>query len=284
MNTVEIYRDKPAMVEFNVPSDIEQAQMAYSVIDAAGEVRANGDAETLDEAPHRRFGFEMPYTLLEFDAEYTVEWDFAMNNKPLTRRTQVMVVTPMVNEEDVEDFDPAIERVVRKIIENYTGVTFGYSYRTRDVFGRGDKALILPDRLIELEHLSYTNYDFVEGFMATGDGWFLESNPDAQVSGYGHVIYPPDHSGKRYVFKEDRLYSIRGYWGYAYLPPQVHDAAVMLYNDFACMDAKYRARYIKSIYFAGSRMEFRDGAYTGTGNKIVDDLLAEYVRPTEMLI
>jgi hypothetical protein len=278
---MEIYRDKPTDVTFKLPLAPDSGQVLYEIKDSSGEQRDFGTATSVTST---QFKFTMPFTLLEFDEEFTVTWNFYIDGQLQTRATQVLVVTPLLTIDDIADIDEDIERLVRKVIETYTGVTFGYSHRAYSVRGRGDKALVLPNRLIDVEHVSYTDYDFDSGWIVTADGWMLESDPDEPVSGYGNVIYAPASGYRRYVFRNDRLYIIRGHWGYAFIPPQVRDAAVMLYNDLSCMDAKYRTKYIKSIYFAGTRMEFRAEAWAGTGNKIVDDLLSDYVRPLEILI
>lgn len=278
---VEIYRDTPADVTFKLPVAPDAGQVLYSVKDSAGEQRDFGTATGVTSTT---FKFQMPFTLLEFDEEFTVTWSFYINALPQTRQTQVLVVTPLLTEDDITDIDLDLERLVRQIIETYTGVTFGYSHRAYSVRGHGDKGLPLPNRLIDVEHVSYTDYDFDAGWIVTGDGWLLESDPDNPVSGYGTIIQAPSVTYRRYTFVNDRLYTIRGYWGYAFIPPEVRDAAALLYNDLACMDAKYRTKYVKSIYFAGTRMELRSDAWAGTGNKIVDDLLSDYIRPVELLI
>lgn len=93
----------------------------------------------------------------------------------------------------------------------------------------------------------------------------------------GGIIVAPGASGRATPWKQDYPFEITGDWGYKFIPPAVKEAARLLANDYACSEAAYRDRYLKSIRAADWRLEFSSQAWESTGNARADMLLDEYV-------
>jgi hypothetical protein len=282
---MEIYRDTTSTVTLEHPvtgpltADVKRGD---EVISANQPVTSNGNLHTT----------VIDWNLTEYDGTLTVIW----KKEGFARQTWVDVVTPIVplSElaellEDVEESDRYdAEAVVRKIIEVYTGQSFGKYRGTKDVAGNDSSRLALPSPLIRLTEMtdSVLSYDPFS-FRITGEGWFLGQAPGAwwtikqappedvldQFS--SGVIYAPGTIKKR-DFSYTSVYTLTGDWGYESVPANVQKAAKMLISDYACQDSSYRDRYLESMKAADWRIQFKQAAYDGTGNLKADQLLEPY--------
>jgi hypothetical protein len=228
----------------------------------------------------------------EYDGTLKIVW----KKTDFERVTWLEVVTPIVplsvldtlldgvSTEDQYD----AERIVRKIIEVYTGQTFGKFRGTVDVAGNDSTQLALPMPLLQLRKMSDDRFDYgINAFTIRGEGWFLGQTPGAywsikdappeevldQVN--NGVIYAPGVV-KKGDFRYTSYYTIEGDWGYESVPTPVVEAAKMLISDYACQDSSYRDKYLESMKAADWRIQYTQGAYDGTGNLKADQLLNPY--------
>lgn len=76
--------------------------------------------------------------------------------------------------------------------------------------------------------------------------------------------------GYDYVFAVDA--------GWPVIPQDIQTATKMLYNDLKCNTLPYLNSYIKEYESDQFTLKFNDGAFTMTGNAIVDQILSNYPR------
>lgn len=289
---MEIYRDTTSTVTLEHPvtgtltADVLRGD---TVISANQPVISNGNVHTTT----------LDWSLTEYDGTLKVVW----KKTGFERSTYVDVVTPIVPLsqlavllEDVAEQDRYdAEAVVRRIIEVYTGQSFGKFRGTKDVAGNDSSRLALPSPLISFTDMtdSVLSYN-PSSFRITGEGWFLGQSPGAywtikdappeevldQFS--DGVIYAPGTIKKR-DFTYTSVYTITGDWGYETVPFPVVQAAKMLISDYACQDSSYRDKYLESMKAADWRIQFTQAAYDGTGNLKADQLLDPY-RLTNMVV
>ncbi|WXW92545.1 head-to-tail adaptor [Streptomyces phage Enygma] len=293
---MEIYRNEMSNVDLEVP---------VAAIGGSFEVTAYEGNTLLYTFPTvgavpGGYRVVLPFSLVQIDRTFEVRWKFdymeGSARKTYNVATPVEIVTPIiplsqlaellsdVSEEDRYE----AELVVRKIIEAYTGQSFGKYRGTIDVVGNDSTQLALPRPLLVLNSMSDDLFDYTtSSFVIRGDGWFLGQTPGAYWSikdappeevldeFNNGVIYAPGVVKKK-DFKYTSYYTINGDWGYEDVPTNVVKAAKLLISDYACQDSAYRDKYLNSMKSADWRIEYTQGAYDGTGNLKADQLLNPY--------
>lgn len=232
----------------------------------------------------------LPYQNEEVDID--VVWTFSVNNSTnFTKSEKIDIVTPLLTIREVRaqitDIDEKeatdLEAAVRHIINAHTGQAFGLKEGVARIKGTGTRALALPAKLKRLNTINgaelSTNYDI------TGDGWYLSfypwGIPPVRADYYGlhrargGVIHNPNHVNIGEF--GSWTYEVQGLWGWDDVPAAVREAAKLLINDYSCLDAAYRDRYLVSMTAADWRIQFASGAYLKTGNVRADQLLSDYV-------
>jgi hypothetical protein len=312
---MDIYVDSSnRTVTLEVPVVPVSGSLNVTVHDAAGTLVHTVNTVS---AGVGSLSFSFPFVLVSADASYTVRWSFNFledgEEYPLVREQHVNIVTPILplseiakiigssgSSEDVAD----VEKSVRHIIQAHTGQAFGYAHKTLSVEGHGERALRLPERLVELEGLSTLTANLnPHTAIITSDGWFLKKGwsesvtaiasdnryfggdditdslpgePGFEKAGHGYVISAPG-STKPSVWRDDYPFKITGWWGYRSVPSDVSEAARLLVNDYASNEALYRDRYLTAVKAADWRLDFNARTWEATGNVRADQLLAKYV-------
>ena len=247
--------------------------------------------------------------------KFKIEWSYSVDNNQSFHTTYTDVVTPYVSLLEVmEDLnygtDPSdfnyksyhdlqmAEKYARKTIENYTGQSFYLYDDTHIVYGDGADSLRLPFKINQIHEL-YENDILLLDTINDINNW----NYAVQVSesGFGirvnkanmldNTVYtsngmvPPtinDTSGQG-VFGKRSVYRIQGRYGWDYVPDEVEEAAIHLIRDYFSKDRLWRQKYIHSVQSFDWHFEYNTGAFIGTGNLYVDQILLPYVL-TQMVV
>lgn len=240
--------------------------------------------------------FTLPFSVTAFDGPFTVEWTFTYSGVTTTRTEVHEIVTPYVTLDEIKDAlelptsvddDKLIrtERLVRKIVDRYVGHPFGKYVATLRAIGRGDRELALPDRLLSLTGIT-GNYVFSAGSYETrGDGYYLtvsESAPDGDWV-FTNVIAVPDSIWGS-PFKDGRVFTLTGEWGWDSVPVDVKEAVLILIEARLCPTTIYRDKYVTQFNYADTIVKFDSRAYQGTGDVVADQLLFEYKRTSPVVI
>lgn len=252
---------------------------------------------TVTAIPGEGFSAVLPLHLLQHDGDLKVHWTVKYTEPSdsteytINRVTPVEVVTPILSKAEIlavwdtatPDEVETIEKVVRHVIQAYTGQEFGHWHGTTTVKGDGTPALYSPTKIIELTGVSGNAP--ITGWALDPDGHIVYRFPwgvppvkaDYHNLHYhtGGVIHNPNHVSLSQWAKG--TYELTGRFGWEEVPAGVKEAAKLLVNDYACADSQYRDRYLESMTAADWRIQFNSGAFKATGNVRADQLLGEFV-------
>jgi hypothetical protein len=182
----------------------------------------------------------------------------------------------------------AAEFIARMQIENYTQQTFGRGWGQQEIFGNGSDALELTERMLQVEKL-YENgllvLDYTQDPEFNTFGWEVELTPTNRAirivnQDYMNAIaydstFDPTvmYSG---VFRSSYRYMVYGEKGWSYVPQDVRRCTVILAGDYLSQDAQWRQKYLSKVNLSEVSFELAKGAFNGTGNAIVDQILDSY--------
>lgn len=260
----------------------------------------------LDDEGH--YGYSILDNYVTTDKTIKAVWTYAVDNNPMTTINYYSVVTPYVSiseaytrlhfgrEQGDENYVPwdhvkEAEKFARFMIENYTGEKFGKYPKTITAYGQDADALFLGDRVISYSLLKENGKVVID--IANNINSFdfpieiTETNYSIRIvaNGYdiseGHkkdLVYP-----LRGSFYNGYRYELTGVFGWKFVPEKIQQAALMLMKDYFSKDQVWRTRYVNSISYGDTDMEFSKMAFRGTGNFYVDKLLDEF-KSTNMAV
>lgn len=289
---MEIYRDTSSVATLEHPvtgpltADIYRGD---TVISENQTVTTTGTTHTTP----------IDWNLTEYDDTLRVVW----KKTDFSRSTYVEVVTPIVPLsvldsilEDVSTEDKYdAERVVRRVIEVYTGQDFGKHRGVKEITGNDSTQLAMPTPLIQFTSMSDDNFSYEpSGFIIRGGGWFLaqrpggwytikDAPPEEVLDQFNSGVIVAPGAVRKYDFSYTSVYTIDGEWGYDSVPMGVVEAAKILISEYACQDSSYRDKYLTSMKSADWRIQFNQMAFDGTGNIKADQILEPY-RLTNMVV
>ena len=255
-----------------------------------------------------------PFSLTTRPRKFKLEWTYTVGSELVKHYSTVDVVRPYVDLGDaIEDLDLGTdpsdpnnktyhelimaEKWARKTIESYTGQQFYLYNDLHVVYGDGADSLRLPFKISELHEL-YENDILLVDTINNINNW----NYDTQISesGFGirinkanmldNTVYtangmvPPSINDTSFgVFKNGSVYKIQGVYGWDTVPNEVNEACINLMRDYFSKDRKWREKYLASVQSFDWNFKYNTGAFVGTGNLYVDQILLPYVL-TQMVV
>jgi hypothetical protein len=255
-----------------------------------------------------------PFELTTRTRKFKLKWTYAIQTELVHHYSVVDVVTPYIDLADaIEDLgfgtDPSdpnnksyhdlimAEKWARKTIESYTGQSFYLYNDLHIVYGDNSDSLRLPFKINELHEL-YENDILLVDNINNINNW----NYDTQISesGFGirinragmldNTVYTangmvPPSINDTYggVFKNGSTYKIQGVYGWSSVPQEVNEACVYLMRDYFSKDKRWREKYLASVQSFDWNFKYNTGAFVGTGNLYVDQILLPYVL-TQMVV
>lgn len=209
---------------------------------------------------------------------YTLQWRYRVNNIWYTKTSSFDVVVPYVTPSRFRAEYPELasktddeiarkENLARKIIDTFCNQTFDYRLdKTYKVRGNDSDMLYLPERLIALTSVTVNGEDITNQVEIFSDR-ILRSTSTADV----------EDIFKFSLFKRDSVYSVRGDWGWDYVPDDIEKACLLLMKDYFTDDYILRQHGILRSSFGDENYTMSDIVLMGTGNLDVDNLLSNYV-------
>lgn len=175
-----------------------------------------------------------------------------------------------------------LERLVRGIINSYTGQSFGLESGTITCYGNDDSILMTKKRVVSITSITEAAYPttlFTNAHRIVNDGYAIEAEYPSPADNSKAVILSEGMYGREYwsLFVNNLPYLVTGTFGWNTVPFDVNLAALHLAEEFSCDETLWRDRYIKSIKGEGFDIEFRSDAFTGTGSVVADQLLGKYI-------
>ena len=225
-----------------------------------------------------------------YQSTLKVDWSFAVGGDPGTRTDFIKVVTPYTSIFDIKEIAPAgtsdmelehAETFSRFIINAYTGVEFAETPKTVNIYGNGQKILVLPHRIQRLDSISVDDEvlwtrspevnDLGRKITITDTNYGLLSESDDSVPSADF-----DTIGE-YGWKKNKKYTISGLFGWSNIPDEVEYCAKLLADDYFCKESAWKKRYVNQINASDWRIVFNTKQYqNSTGNYYADMILQNF--------
>lgn len=175
------------------------------------------------------------------------------------------------------DYIPIWSRVnkVLKVYENaelvYDSSLATPAIGTYDYLITKDKTAITKDPVISVDSVNRAEKMPSRYTVAPSDSFALFDTEDSgnTYTIHGTVGFP---EGYDYIFQVES--------GYRVVPYDIQDAVKMLINDIDCGKLDYYKRYVKSYRTDQFQIEYDKSMLEGTGNILVDKILAKYIVST----
>ena len=271
----------------------------YNADDISNTLTASGYA--INETPIGSYTFQLTPSITSVDRVLRVVWSYSVNSESTSQTTFISVITPYALTSDIIDYynlgtkpqdlnyKPIeqivyAEKIARTLIDNYTGLNFGKRYSAQEMFGIGSDAIELTERMISIDKVyendvlvldnsaSFNSFGYPINLTQTGKaarisniGWDLRYDPNVDVT--------VRETGK---FRDGSRYSFVGQIGYPYVPQDIKLCSILLAGDVLSGDANWRIKYLKEIDLGDVSFKLSAGAFNGTGNAIVDNILDSY--------
>ncbi len=173
-----------------------------------------------------------------------------------------------------------LERITRRIIQNYTGQKFGpYIGKTQTLQGDGGDSLVVPVRIISITSVQNNYGDDITEYVeiASGNNQILIREPTYR-GGYYEV--KRDVTTSNFDLFSDRFnYVIEGDWGWEYVPIEVGEAAKILMSDALNTGgpSDLRRQGVFEAQLGDFSLRLNADQWGTTGNTQADNLLADHV-------
>lgn len=193
--------------------------------------------------------------------------------------------TPTASNEYKRSTIERLEKKARYFIDSKINDSFSFEYKTVGTYGMNTDLLFLDNRIVSFDKITYDDYvvyDFSEDIDELGQTIAVSN------SGYSLKVVSEGTNIAEWVdqnplawkgyWGKDSAYLIRGEYGWRYVPEAIKEATIELVNDMLCSDFSYRNKGIKSIKNDAFDVQFQDSVILGSGNVMVDALIAPYKR------
>jgi hypothetical protein len=232
-----------------------------------------------------------------------VVWSYTLNGVTGTQTDYYKVETTYADINEIIDFlglgstpsdmnyyDPneiqSAEKLARTIIDGYTMQTFGRYYGSQEQVGIGSDSVELIEKMITLKKVYENGLLVVDNTVTpalNSFGFEVEISPTGKAIRivnpgwdvrYDNQVDPTImYYGK---FRDQSRYKFEGDIGYKYVPEDIKIAAMLLVNDIISNDFNWRNKYLKRVDLSEISFEMAGGAFNGTGNIAVDNILDTY--------
>lgn len=172
------------------------------------------------------------------------------------------------------------EKVARKIIEAEAG-EFGFVRKEKELYGMGLDYLPLDEKIQKLYYLRENGvliYDHedsnLQEYKISVDGTSIVTS-----------VSPVNKMEYKYVWRDRYLdtdffygydYLVDADFGYKAIPEDIQEACEILIQDIVNDNMKYYNRNIVEFNNLEFRIKFSNRSFDGSGNAIVDKILAKY--------
>lgn len=288
---MEILKGYVSDIEFAVPPTVTAATFTIK----QGEISYTGTASVANNLAK----VTVPYEIVLDGNNIEVTVDFSYDGNPFTLSEKYSIATPIlplhvignIIESTDESEQRAVESAVRHIIQAYTGQQFRLYTGDYQIDGIGEAVLRLPEQLITLTSINGDTHWVNITLIHKSKLYLVRKFTSGGSIKSDYDTYGYDYSGQypfdgviaapgvwtSYLFNNYETYTVTGEWGWDKVPTGVQEAAKLLVNDYACGDNVYRDRFVNVATGPDWRLQFNAGAYSGTGNVRVDQLLEDYI-------
>lgn len=290
---MDIYRYEPEDVylRIRVSSELTDADSMPTARLVSNEPEPYSIDRALSVSKVSTGVYKAPLTMLDVaeSRELIVNWSFTVSGVNATRSEYHQVVTPYNYIEDLQDVVPAgtsnddirtAAQAARLIIDSVCSQTFDRKYLTIDSFGSSKNVMTFNDFVLHVEKITSGDDVFYESgaesnrleidITPTKKGIKIISTLDPVFEDDGFLVHEEG------VFLKDYKYTVKGIFGWDYVPSAIREAHRELVNDWFCKDSIWKRKYIEQMKSADWQFKLAPEAYTETGNFKADTLLRPY--------
>lgn len=225
----------------------------------------------------------------KYDADYYVEIQtdtgtLVIHDTYEVRRPYVIATEHATTASEIAAYRKN-EELARAIIDSVVSEGFYYEKKTVEIPGSGTDYLPVWDKVVKVVDIYENNVlitdrtfglskdrtaivEIVEGPNNRDEQAPLvlpSSSSDSGIIGYSYLGFPKNWD-YRVVYDH----------GYPTVPSDIVKAAELLIDDIACGRMDYYKNYVTSYNTDQFKIQFEKGIFEGTGNLIVDKILAKY--------
>lgn len=305
----DITRGTQEKIHLNVYSDsvLTQADdLPYvSIYDADNDtsVIPGFSGYSVDEDQPGVYSYMLNPALTNVNRVLKVIWEYSINGVDFAQESFYKVSSVYAPVSEIVDFlglgatpsdlnyqDPerlaVAEKVARTIIEGYTGQVFYKYYGSQEVMGIGSDAISLTERMISIDKVWENGQLYIDNTsdpVINNFGFNLEITPTGKAIRIINAGWDVRYDNQVDVnalyygrFRDKSRYKIEGEIGYKYVPEDIKMAAMLLVGDLIANDYSWRNKYLKKVDLSEISFEMSKGAFNGTGNVMVDNILDQY--------
>lgn len=258
------------------------------------EATTDGAGDVTFELGERFSRYDGEYSLIVYEGTSDAKEDVLLMDT-------VRVVRPYIDALELaptgkEDEYLKLERTARIMIDNIVG-GFYYTLATYDLVGNGTDMLVVGDRVNKLLRVTENNVLMYEidgednnaTYALNTDKTAVILFQDQEADIYqGRPVLPTGASSDSYenplfrsvTFPSGYDYVIQVESGWPMVPQDIKEATTILLEDMACGNPNYWAKYVREYETKDYRVDFHRPSFAGTGNVIVDQILARYIGDT----
>jgi len=187
-----------------------------------------------------------------------------------------------------------LEKKARLSLNSYIGDNFYKEKRTLTVFGQNADIITTPipiqriDKIYEDDLIVYEkdNPDYQLDFPLEIDNSKTRIKIVNSSTNNKEILESPKFSVFYYegIFRKDFAYKIDGIWGWEYVPSDIELATALLVEDYLCNDFNIRNKNISQLSNDSYNIKYGSDFSTGTGNLVVDNLIAKYKEARYMVV
>ena len=225
----------------------------------------------------------------KYDADYYVEIQtdtgtLVIHDTYEVRRPYVLATEHATTASEIAAYRKN-EELARAIIDSVVSEGFYYEKKTVEIPGSGTDYLPVWEKVVKVVDIYENNVlvtdrtfglskdrtaivEIVEGPNNRDEQAPLvlpSSSSDSGIIGYSYLGFPKNWD-YRVVYDH----------GYPTVPSDIVKAAELLVDDIACGRMDYYKNYVTSYNTDQFKIQFEKGIFEGTGNLIVDKILAKY--------
>ena len=283
----------------------------YDADNATSPISGFEMLDAYDELPAGVYSFLLTPAITNVNRVLEVVWSYVVDGNLVIQKDFYAVETPYATVSEAMDFlnynsipseinymDPKnvvkAEKVARTIIEGYTGIKFYTYYGAQELRGIGANTIQLTEKMLSLDQI-YENemlvYDQTQNPVYNTFGYSTEISPTGYQlriwypgwpDGWDNQMDPNIYEYGR--FRDNYLYRFVGQIGYKYVPEDIKLASMLLIQDILSNDYNWRNKYLAKVNLSEISFEMAKGAFNGTGNITVDNILDQYRKSNIVII
>jgi hypothetical protein len=260
-------------------------------------------SNVVDEQEDGVYSYWVGPSLTNLQRVLKVVWSYVVNSIEFEQEMFYRVSTVYATESDIIDFlgigatsyelnyqSPETvrnaEKIARTIIEGYTNQSFYKRYDAQEQIGMQSDAIELVERMLSIDKVWENDQLVIDNTVDpiyNTFGYRLEISPTGKAIRivnqgydvrYDNQVDPAVLAAGR--FRAGSRYKFQGLIGYNYVPEDIKMATILLVGDLLANDFNWRNKYLKKIDLSEISFEMAGGAFNGTGNVTVDNILDQY--------